>query len=102
LALHSGAQCILNTTRGVAGIKRKFFLRAFGGDSAEFIRFISMPEHYIMNRDVYEDAEANARTAHYGRLDDAETDDFRQRALHAREPQLGSPSPAVERLLLEY
>lgn len=97
-----GVQCILNATRGVVGIKKKFFLRAFGASAAEFVRLISMPEHYIMNRDLYEDAEAHDWCASYDSLDQDEMDDFRARALQAREPRLGSPFPAVERLLAPY
>jgi hypothetical protein len=97
-----GVQCILNATRGVVGVRKKFFLRAFGGDPDSFVRLISMPEHYIMERDRYEEEEAREWCAGYGTLGHEELDDFRTRALHSRGPQLGSRFPAVEELLTQY
>jgi phosphoglycolate phosphatase-like HAD superfamily hydrolase len=86
----------------VVGIRKKFFLRAFGGDPDSFVRLISMPEHYIMERDRYEEDEAREWCAGYDALSHEELDDFRARALHSRDSQLGSPFPAVEDLLTQY
>ena len=97
-----GVQCILNATRGVVGIKKKFFLRAFGASSADFVRLISMPERFIMQRDLYEQVEAQDWCESYDSFSEGEMRDFEARALRARQPELGSQFPAVERLLQEY
>lgn len=49
-----GIQCILLPTRGVVSPNPSFFYAAFGHDYKEFIKIISMPEHYIIKRKHYQ------------------------------------------------
>lgn len=97
-----GVQCILNATRGVVGIKKEFFLRAFGANSEEFVELISMPEDYIMNRDEHEDTDAAQWREQYRGLSDSQLADFKARALHSKNPVIGSDDPRVESLLAHY
>lgn len=97
-----GVQCILNATRGVVGIKREFFLRAFGANAEEFVELISMPEDYIMNREAHEDSDAREWREHYRKLSQSQLADFRLRALNGKRIVLGSEDQEVERLLAHY
>ena len=45
-----GIQCILLSTHGVVSPRLEFFEVAFGHEHHEFIKIISMPEHYIIQR----------------------------------------------------
>lgn len=47
-------QCILNATHGVVSTNSDFFYRAFGKDLQDFIKILSMPEDYILNRVAFE------------------------------------------------
>jgi hypothetical protein len=49
-----GIQCVLLSTRGVVSPRLEFFEAAFGHDEKEFIRIVSMPEHYIIERRSHE------------------------------------------------
>lgn len=97
-----GVQCILNATRGVVGVKRKFFLRAFGASAEEFIELISMPEDYIMNREAHEDSDAREWRVQYRKLSQSQLTDFKLRALNGKQTVLGSEYREVERLLAHY
>lgn len=97
-----GVQCILNATRGVVGIKKKFFLRAFGSSAEEFIELISMPEEYIMNRDDHEASDAAQWREQYRALSAEQQEDFKARALGSKNPLIGSHDPLVESLLAHY
>jgi len=97
-----GVQCILNATRGVVGIKKKFFLRAFGQNSKEFIELISMPEDYIMHRTEHEATDAALWREQYRALSETQLADFKTRALGSKNPALGSQDQHVETLLAHY
>lgn len=97
-----GVQCILNATRGVVGIKKKFFLRAFGANAQEFIELISMPEDYIMSRDEHEATDAAQWREQYRGLSDYQLADFKERVLGTKNPCLGSDDEHVESLLAHY
>jgi hypothetical protein len=97
-----GVQCILNATRGVVGIKKKFFLRAFGENASEFIELISMPEEYIMHRTEHELTDALQWRKQYRALSDLQLADFKTRALGGKNPCVGSEDPQVETLLAHY
>ena len=97
-----GVQCILNATRGVVGVKREFFLRAFGANSDEFVELISMPEDYIMNREAHEDSDAREWRECYRKLSQSQLADFKLRALNGKLTVLGSGDQDVERLLAHY
>lgn len=97
-----GVQCILNVTRGVVGIGRDFFLRAFGNSPEEFIRLISMPEDYIMQRDQYEGREASDWMRTYDSLNDTQRAEFESLALHSRRPDLDANDSMVRQLLAHY
>lgn len=97
-----GVQCILNATRGVVGVKKKFFLRAFGEDAQQFIELISMPEEYIMNRTEHEATDAALWREQYRALSDEQREDFKARALGSKNAVIGSDDPQVESLLAHY
>ncbi len=97
-----GVQCILNATRGVVGVKKEFFLRAFGASPKEFVELISMPEDYIMNRDAHELADAAQWRRQYRELSELQLAEFKQRALGTKNPSLGSADQQVESLLAHY
>lgn len=97
-----GVQCILNATRGVVGIKKKFFLRAFGEDAKSFVELISMPEEYIMHRTEHEETDAALWRRQYQDLSEAHLADFKARALGGKNPRLGSEDETVEALLAHY
>lgn len=97
-----GVQCILNATRGVVGVKREFFLRAFGDSPEAFVRLISMPEDYIMQRDRYEAREANEWMQTYDSLNDSQRREFELLALHTRRPDVNAADRTVRRLLAHY
>ena len=46
-----GIQCILLTTHGVVGPKKKFFEKAFGKSVEEFLNILTLPEIFIIYRD---------------------------------------------------
>ncbi len=50
-----GIQCILLSTHGVVGPKKKFFEKAFGKDVKEFLNILTLPEIFIIyrNRHLY-------------------------------------------------
>lgn len=97
-----GVQCILNATRGVVGIKKEYFLRAFGKSSEEFLRLITMPEEYILHREEHEGDSALEWTQQYVSLSPRAQEDFHRRVLHGREADFGSDLPEVEALLAHY
>ena len=97
-----GVQCILNATRGVVGVKRDFFMRAFGPDAESFVRLISMPEEYILNRTQHELTDAAYWSTQYSALSPSQLEEFQSRSLHAKNPILGSTDAAVEALLAHY
>jgi len=97
-----GVQCILNATRGVVGIKKKFFLRAFGEDAKRFVELISMPEEYIVHRTEHEETDAALWREQYRALSGAQLADFEARALGGKNPVLGSEYEKVEALLAHY
>lgn len=47
-------QLILNATHGIVSHKQKYFNRAFGSSSEEFLELLIMPYQFIINRDLYE------------------------------------------------
>ena len=53
-----GLQCILNVTKGLVSHRADLFYRAFGESPEDFEEITAMPEHYILQRDRYEDKEA--------------------------------------------
>ena len=97
-----GVQCILNATRGVVGIKKEFFLRAFGANAREFVELISMPEEYIMDRAEHEATDAREWREQYRALSDDQRAEFKSRALGSKNPVLGSGDPRIETLLAHY
>lgn len=48
-----GIQCILLATHGVVGPKKEFFERAFGRDVDEFLKILTLPEYYIIYRNIH-------------------------------------------------
>lgn len=48
-----GIQCILLATHGVVGPKKQFFEKAFGKDVKEFIKILTMPENFIIYRNIH-------------------------------------------------
>lgn len=97
-----GVQCILNATRGVVGIKKKFFLRAFGEDAKCFVELISMPEEYIVHRTEHEATDAMQWRQQYRSLTEDQLADFERRALCSKHVELGSEHAVVESLLAHY
>lgn len=97
-----GVQCILNATRGVVGVKKSFFLKAFGEDAKSFVELISMPEEYIMHRIKHEDTDAALWRKRYRELSEVQLADFKVRALGGKNPVLGSADEKVEALLAHY
>ena len=63
-----GIQCILLATRGMVSPHDKFFYAAFGDDKEDFIRIVSMPEHYIIHRHKYESNYTEEWTKIYRKL----------------------------------
>lgn len=96
-----GVQCILTATRGVVGIGRKFFLRAFGSDAGEFMELITMPEPYIMDRDVHERTDAAEWRSVYRQLNPDQKAEFHALVLGGRHP-VGSSDDALVRTLLAH
>jgi hypothetical protein len=96
-----GVQCILNATRGVVGVKKEFFNRAFGKSADEFIELISMPEDYIINRTEHETDAALWREQYRG-LSEVQLRAFKTRALARKIPSLGSDDHQVEAILAHY
>ena len=47
-------QLVLKATHGIVSGTPKFFKRAFGENEEEFNNLLTMPHHYIFNRDWYE------------------------------------------------
>jgi hypothetical protein len=97
-----GVQCILNATRGVVGIGREFFLRAFGEDASQFVRLISMPEEYILHRNEHEGVGAALWRQQYDQLDSSQLAEFRNLILPTRHPENGSSDPLIRLLLAHY
>ena len=50
-----GIQCILLATHGVVGPKRQFFEKAFGKDVNEFLKILTLPENFIIYRNIHSD-----------------------------------------------
>lgn len=48
-----GVQCVLLATHGVVSPKKKFFERAFGKDVEEFLKIVTLPEDYIIHRNIH-------------------------------------------------
>jgi hypothetical protein len=48
-----GVQCVLLATHGVVGPKKEFFERAFGKDIEEFLKILTLPEDYIIHRNIH-------------------------------------------------
>ncbi|MGL4942236.1 MAG: hypothetical protein ACRC46_03475 [Thermoguttaceae bacterium] len=63
-----GIQCILLATRGMVSPNPVFFHTAFGETQEDFIRIVSMPEHYIIHRRKYADNETTDWTKLYHNL----------------------------------
>ena len=63
-----GIQCVLQATRGLVSPNPPFFARAFGQNYEEFLEIVSMPDHYIMYRDHFENSEAKAYRVRWRRL----------------------------------
>jgi hypothetical protein len=97
-----GVQCILNATRGVVGVKKDFFMRAFGSSPEQFVELISMPEEYIVHRTLHEATDARQWREQYRALSGSQNVEFRARALGAKCPGLGSGDPEVDALLARY
>lgn len=63
-----GIQCILLATHGMVSPHAEFFYEAFGENKEDFIRLVSMPEHYIIHRHKYKYSETAAWTSIYQKL----------------------------------
>lgn len=48
-------QCVLNATKGIVGVKKGFFQRAFGKDIDEYRKILLMPEEFILKRNEHRD-----------------------------------------------
>jgi len=48
-----GVQCILLATHGVVGPKKQFFEKAFGKDVKEFLKILTLPDNFIIYRDIH-------------------------------------------------
>ncbi len=48
-----GVQCVLLATHGVVSPKKEFFERAFGKNVEEFLRIVTLPEDYIIHRNIH-------------------------------------------------
>ncbi len=70
-----GIQCILHASKGLVWPTSGFFEKAFGKDAEEFIRIVSMPDRYIIERDRHE-SEVDAWASEYGRLDAVARNEF--------------------------
>lgn len=97
-----GVQCILTATRGVVGIGRDFFLRAFGATPAEFLELISMPEAYIMYRDEHEEGDAAEWRALFRRLSPDQKIEFDGLIMGGKHPNGRSDDPMIDQLLAHY
>ena len=63
-----GIQCILLATRGMVSPHAEFFYEAFGENKEDFIRIVSMPEHYIIHRFKYKFNQTADWTSVYRKL----------------------------------
>ena len=61
-------QLMLQATRGVVSGNPSFFLRAYGGSSAEFERLLSLPHSFIFHRDYFENGDGAALKEEYESL----------------------------------
>ena len=71
-----GIQCVLQATRGLVSPNPPFFARAFGRNYEEFLEILSMPDHYIMYRDRFENSEAKAYRARWRCLCDSSREEL--------------------------
>jgi len=84
-----GLQCILNVTKGLVSHRVDLFLRAFGESAEEFDEISAMPEHYILQRDRYEDNEAAEWRATYRQSTERQKKEFLEVAsAPAKEPHI--------------
>ena len=71
-----GLQCILNVAKGLVSHRADLFLRAFGESPDEFDEISAMPEHYVLQRDQYEDNEAAEWRTTYRQLTERQRNEF--------------------------
>lgn len=99
-----GVQCILNATHGMVSPSQAFFDAAFGGSCDEFLSIISMPDRYILHRDIYADEAAEWRRL-YNALLPSEQHDFLaalELANHARKRRGSIPPSQYSALMRHY
>ena len=58
-------QIILQATHGIVSGAPNFFKRAFGNNSDEFKELLMMPQHFIFNRDWYEEKDGKVELEQY-------------------------------------
>jgi hypothetical protein len=58
-------QIILQATHGIVSGAPLFFKRAFGNNSAQFKELLTMPQHFIFNRNWYENHEGKPELEEY-------------------------------------
>ena len=75
-------QIVLQATHGVVSGEPDFFRRAFGADAAEFHDLLMRPQHYIFNREWFENgpgrAEYEAFRSQYKTLSQSQRDELRE------------------------